>query len=66
MKTITESEYHEHVENHDGLCVECFEIQDGGCEPDAENYECEHCGSKSVMGIENALITGNLGISEGK
>ena len=66
MKTMTEREYVEHNNNSDGICTECFEISDGGCEPDAENYECEHCGCKAVTGIENALITGIIGIQEEK
>ena len=40
-----------------GFCVHCGEEQ-GGCEPDAENYECENCGALGVFGAEQILILG--------
>ena len=40
-----------------GICLACGEEADG-CEPDAENYECEHCGEPCVMGAEQILIAG--------
>jgi len=38
-----------------GLCLICGSEQDG-CEPDAENYTCEHCGAEQVFGAEGLLI----------
>lgn len=38
-----------------GVCVECGFVQ-GGCEPDAEGYECEECGKLAVYGMEQALL----------
>lgn len=32
-----------------GFCVKCGAEQ-SGVEPDARNYKCDECGSKSVMG----------------
>tara|TARA_R100000664_G_scaffold23097_1_gene32669 strand:- start:1190 stop:1390 length:201 start_codon:yes stop_codon:yes gene_type:complete len=38
-----------------GICTACGYEQDG-CEPDAENYECEDCGERKVQGVENLLL----------
>ncbi len=59
---MTEQEYHEHRGNYDGLCLACGEIKDGNVEPDAENYECDNCGEHQVIGIEFALLGGNITI----
>ena len=37
-----------------GLCTACGAERDG-CEPDAEDYECEECGEDKVMGYMNLL-----------
>ena len=42
---------------NDGICLNCHETQ-SGCEPDAENYECENCGERDVFGAEQILIIG--------
>jgi hypothetical protein len=42
-------------DDHIGFCTACGEEQ-GGCEPDACNYECESCGAKSVFGAEELLM----------
>lgn len=46
-------------DNYTGFCVACGSEQ-GGCEPDARNYECENCGKRSVFGAEELLIS-NVG-----
>jgi hypothetical protein len=38
-----------------GLCVACGEEQ-GGCEPDARKYLCEHCGKRAVYGADELLL----------
>lgn len=38
-----------------GFCLECGHEQ-GSCEPDARNYECENCGAKRVFGAEECLM----------
>jgi hypothetical protein len=38
-----------------GFCLSCNE-QQGGCEPDARNYECESCGEMNVFGAEEILF----------
>ena len=37
-----------------GFCIKCGEEQ-GGCEPDAEKYECESCGTPTVYGAMRIL-----------
>jgi len=37
-----------------GFCLACGEEADG-CEPDAEGYECESCGSHKVYGAAELL-----------
>jgi Zn finger protein HypA/HybF involved in hydrogenase expression len=38
-----------------GFCLSCGQEADG-CEPDAEKYTCEACGSNMVYGAEQILI----------
>jgi len=38
-----------------GFCIECGEEVEG-VEPDAEKYECEHCGKEAVYGAEQLLF----------
>jgi hypothetical protein len=38
-----------------GFCIYCGNEQEG-CEPDAENYECDECGRDGVFGAETLLI----------
>lgn len=38
-----------------GFCIACGEDADG-CEPDAREYECEHCGKMKVYGAEELLM----------
>lgn len=39
-----------------GFCIVCGEEADG-CEHDARNYECEHCGAEQVFGAEELLMS---------
>lgn len=57
----TEADYHS-LDNLGG-CLACGEHQ-GGCEPDAENYECEGCGEFKVFGLEQLLLMGMLDITD--
>ena len=61
MKTkyhLTLEEYEELQEENCGKCINCGEIQFGGCEPDARKYKCECCGTNGVYGLEEWLIMG--------
>ena len=40
-----------------GFCTSCGHKQ-GGCEPDAREYECEKCGKHKVYGAEELLVMG--------
>ena len=64
MKNIkmTEAKFLDACDRSNGLCLKCNEIQEGGCEPDAEGYECSACGEMAVCGIEQALILGRIDI----
>jgi len=61
---MTEAEYLAHCNCSNGLCTECEEIQEGGVEPDAEEYECEACKAHAVMGMEQALLNGHIDITD--
>jgi hypothetical protein len=60
-KSITLERVCDAVERHNtsldnpGFCLACGEDAEG-CEPDARNYECEHCGERRVYGAEELLI----------
>ena len=41
-----------------GVCIECGKIREDGVEPDSVNYWCESCGTKNVIGIDNAILNG--------
>lgn len=46
-----------------GFCAKCCGItRDGGVEPDARNYPCIVCETRSVMGMEEALLNGLITI----
>ncbi|CAM5656396.1 hypothetical protein MAUB1S_11416 [Mycolicibacterium aubagnense] len=38
-----------------GFCLSCG-FEQGGCEPDAREYECETCGELQVYGAEEILM----------
>lgn len=54
-KSITEDRLFDAVKremttlDNPGFCLACGNEQ-GGCEPDAREYECEACGEKQVYG----------------
>lgn len=59
--SVTLARVVEAVERHNasldnpGICISCGADQDG-CEPDACELECEHCGQFAVYGAEELLI----------
>lgn len=61
---MTEDEYQQHVDEYDGLCLSCGEVRYGSTEGDAEGYPCDSCGEEKVIGIENAMISGRIEITE--
>lgn len=63
MIKITESHYNYLRSEYFGICLSCKHEQDS-CEPDAENYRCEECGTLDVQGIENLLVMGLIELTE--
>jgi len=59
---MSKEEYELHRESYDGVCLGCGDFSCGGVEPDAEGYECESCGEPLVMGIESALVAGEVSV----
>ena len=47
----------EMIEESQGFCLACGEVQDG-VEPDASKYICDCCGEKKVYGAEDLLLRG--------
>jgi hypothetical protein len=58
IRSMSSSEFYDLTENSGGICRNCGETTEGGCEPDARNYQCESCGEREVFGVEEALISG--------
>jgi DNA-directed RNA polymerase subunit RPC12/RpoP len=56
LKGTSAAELMEHSEEYDGFCIRCGEWTFGGCEPDAREYRCESCGSRSVYGAEELIF----------
>lgn len=58
------SEYQDHCDENNGICLVCGAIRYGDTEPDAEEYPCEECGEDKVSGMENCLIDGSVEVEE--
>lgn len=50
-------EYQIALNDNYGFCTACG-YEQGGMEPDAENYECEICGKEKVQGADVLLLQG--------
>lgn len=59
---ISEEEYEDLRESNSGFCVYCGKINDGFHEPDAENYQCDHCEKKHSFGVEQCRLSGSIEI----
>jgi hypothetical protein len=53
--SMTEDEYASFSQNSTGVCIKCGEDA-SEIEPDAHEYKCQSCGSRSVYGIEELVI----------
>jgi len=62
MKAITTRRYEAATENYEGFCTRCQKFTRDCTEPDAEGYDCPCCKQLTVMGAEQALMVGALGI----
>lgn len=48
-----------------GFCSKCMGVStESGVEPDAKGYDCPVCETKSLMGMEEALLQGLIRITE--
>lgn len=54
-----EEEVEQLMNDNMGICIACGEEVEM-VEPDAEGYKCPVCGEFKVMGIENALLIGEI------
>lgn len=62
---LSEVEYICHTRDYDGYCTACDEITNfGDVEPDAEEYRCDKCEQRTVMGVEQAMLAGKIEIIE--
>lgn len=61
---MTEDQYHQAENDNYGICTKCGMINDGFHEPDARNYECDHCKEMSSFGISELLIMDEIEIVE--
>ena len=56
---VTEQTYITLTDEQCGICLKCKAIS-YNVEPDAEDYECEGCGSAKVYGVGQCLLIGTL------
>jgi hypothetical protein len=48
------------AEEHDGICLQCGLLTEGGVEPDASNYQCDSCKTPNLFGLEEAVMLGAI------
>jgi hypothetical protein len=61
---MTEQDYLDAVSDNVGYCTTCKEFTRDCTEPDAMEYDCPECEMNTVMGAEQALISGVIEFSE--
>ena len=62
MKVMTETSFQKACDSYRGFCVKCQKFTRGETEPDAHGYPCPRCKTDSVMGAEDAMMMGHIGI----
>jgi len=60
MTKVNKTEYFKAVDTYTGWCLVCKKFTRNTTEPDAENYDCPVCKTNSVMGAEQAILTGKI------
>ena len=55
---MTANRYQEACNNYEGYCTKCRKFTRDQTEPDAEGYDCPRCDEKTVMGAEQAMLSG--------
>lgn len=61
---MTSDQFEEHQADLSGYCSECDAITTSDVESDAQDYECPECGNNTVMGVDQALLMGNIEITD--
>lgn len=62
---LSEADFQAHCDNHDGFCTNCDKVtREGMTEPDASGYKCPDCKRLSVVGMELALIAGDIEVED--
>ena len=61
---MTEVEYREADDDHEGRCVACGAVATS-VEPDARGYPCEECGATGVFGLQELVLMGVVDITRG-
>ncbi len=62
MTTVSEEDYDDYRESYQGFCTNCKKWTRECTEPDAEDYDCPVCEMNTVIGAENALLSGGVEI----
>ena len=57
---ITKEMFEEAVAGDCGWCTNCLSFTRDETEPDAIGYDCPRCDDTSVIGAEEALLTGEI------
>ena len=63
---MNESQFYELTRESCGICVGCLHVAYGGCEPDAEKYECENCNLPKVYGVEQLALMNLIAFHAGE
>lgn len=61
---MTQGDYLKHCDDSDGLCLACTQITYGNTEPDATDYLCDHCSECEVVGMEIAMLNGDIELTD--
>ena len=63
-KQVMGCSYRDACDDYMGWCTVCTDFTRDATEPDAEGYDCPQCGNYTVMGAEQALLTGEIEVYE--
>ena len=59
---VGETDFLDARDSYRGWCTECLDFTRDCTEPDAHGYRCPDCSGMTVMGAENALISGAIAV----
>lgn len=57
---VNETDYRCALEENLGWCTHCRAFTVDGVEPDAREYKCYDCDKNTVLGAEEAMMTGAI------